>query len=266
MHQQVELTAAGMAPGTSLRDICPKCGGGSGRERSLSITISEEGVLKWFCFRASCGYKGRRGLWGVVGEPGLKAEKPPQTFSGALERLPGPVRHWFEEEYGLDPSRLEFLGWRYAPDRDRIYIPYIGPRGQFRGAILREWKNKLEPRNIVYKQLRDEPFMGWFPQDGDDRPVLVEDALSACKLYQAGVNAISLCGTHLSANMVREILSTHTKADLALDKDAFAKAVKMAAEFRGVLNIKVWKLDKDLKYVSEDRILRAYCDGETTFP
>jgi hypothetical protein len=172
------------------------------------------------------------------------------------------VGEWLNYNYGLELDMLDYLGWRFAPECDRIYIPYHGPNGKFRGSILREWENKLEPRNVIYKELRDEPFMGWFPETGSGGPVLVEDALSACKVWQAGINAISLCGVHLSPTMVREILSKYTEAHIALDKDAFAKAVEHAGTYRDLIGLKVWKLDKDLKYVPEERIKQAYFHGE----
>jgi hypothetical protein len=265
MQEQVELMATGLEPGTSLRDICPVCGGGGSKERSLSITVSEDGWLLWRCFRASCGHKGRKPLWGVVRGVQGTPQKPPQTFSGALIELPDDALCWFRDNFGLRGMMLDGLSWRFAPDCDRIYIPYIGPRGQFRGSLLREWKNKLTPRNLVYKEIRDEPFMGWFPETGSGPPVLVEDAISAFKVYQSGINSISLCGTHLSPNMVREILTRFPSAILALDKDAYAKAVGMAGEFRGVIDLKLWKLEKDLKYVSEERIRAAYFEDKTDF-
>jgi hypothetical protein len=172
---------------------------------------------------------------------------------------------WFIENFAVQPSTLEKLEWRSAPDCDRLYIPYVGPRGQFRGAILREWQYKLTPRNLVYKEILDEPFIGWMPETGSGPPVLVEDAISACKVYQAGLNAITLCGTHLSLHMVREILTKHKEAIIALDKDATAKAIKYAGTYRPLLCLKIWKLEKDLKYVEEERIREAYYGKKADF-
>lgn len=265
--REVELMSAHMEPGTSIRDICPKCGGGDGKERSLSVTLDENGWLLWKCFRASCDLKGRRLMWGVVGRDGGTPKKLPKAFTGPLE----PIHHkaerwqWFWRNFGLHHETLTALGWKFAPEADRIYIPYNGPDGQFRGSLLREWANKKEPRNLVYKELLDEPFIGWMPETRSGPPVLVEDAISAAKIHQAGINAISLCGTHLSAHMVREILSRYPEAHIALDKDATAKAVAYAGTFRPLIGLRVWKLEKDLKYVEEERIREAYYGKATDF-
>jgi hypothetical protein len=263
--REVELLALGLEKGTSMRDICPKCGGGSSKEKSLSITINDEGWLLWNCFRASCGLQGRRLAWGVVGQPTPHPKKLPKTFSGALETIRGEVGEWFIDNFHLNPGLLNELGWRFAPERDRLFIPYYGSRGQFRGSVLREWKNKKDLRNIVYKEILDEPFIGWMPETGAGPPVLVEDAISACKVYQAGLNAITLCGTHLSLHMVREILTKHKEAIIALDKDATAKAIKYAGTYRPLLCLKIWKLEKDLKYVEEERIREAYYGKKADF-
>ncbi|XBI03279.1 hypothetical protein VPH35_131713 [Triticum aestivum] len=45
--------------GAFQRRICPKCKGGSTKDRSLSVFIRENGTHgNWTCFRASCGWKG----------------------------------------------------------------------------------------------------------------------------------------------------------------------------------------------------------------
>jgi hypothetical protein len=263
----LEAMTLDLHKGESKREICPKCGGGASKERTLSITVDEDGWLLWHCFRASCGAQGRKLLWGVVGQDGGTPKKLPKAFTGALVDIHNtPAGKWLEEKFGI----LTYKGrcvteWRYAPECDRIYIPYYGPDGQFRGSLLREWKTPLTPRNLVYKEILDEPFIGWFHEPDNTPPVLVEDAISALKVYQAGLNAISLCGTHLSPTMVREILSKYPRAVIALDKDATAKAVGYAGTFRHLLGLKVWKLEKDLKYEEEERIREAYYGKATDF-
>ncbi|CAL9043305.1 twinkle homolog protein, chloroplastic/mitochondrial-like isoform X1 [Musa acuminata AAA Group] len=46
-------------PGKYWRNLCPKCQGGSSKERLLSFSISDDGWLaNWMCFRAPCGWRG----------------------------------------------------------------------------------------------------------------------------------------------------------------------------------------------------------------
>lgn len=47
-----------ISPGSNSHIICPKCGGGSTREKSLSVTIDEDGEgFTAICHRATCGYR-----------------------------------------------------------------------------------------------------------------------------------------------------------------------------------------------------------------
>lgn len=39
------------------RCVCPDCRGGKSKEKSLSVTIKQDGIV-WFCHRAKCGMKG----------------------------------------------------------------------------------------------------------------------------------------------------------------------------------------------------------------
>ncbi|CAM6106005.1 unnamed protein product [Calypogeia fissa] len=45
------------SPG-DYRIVCPECDGGSNREKSLSVTIDENGFAVWNCFRGNCGWRG----------------------------------------------------------------------------------------------------------------------------------------------------------------------------------------------------------------
>jgi len=38
--------------------LCPQCGGGSSKERSLSLAVETNGVIKFYCHRAACGFQG----------------------------------------------------------------------------------------------------------------------------------------------------------------------------------------------------------------
>ena len=57
----VILLASEMELGQTIRSVCPRCYGGSSHEKSLTITLGEEGSLIWNCFRAKCDFKGVHG-------------------------------------------------------------------------------------------------------------------------------------------------------------------------------------------------------------
>lgn len=264
----LKLMAWNMTRGSSLREVCPECCGGSTKEKSLVLTLDEQGYLLWKCHRASCECRGKTLLWGVLRDKGVQTRKPSKDFTGALEKFPEEVEGWLLKEFGITRDCFRNLKWRFAIQENRMFIPIMGPPKvyKYRGCILREWKTKLNPKTLTFKTIMEEPFLNWMPQFSNKHPVvIVEDAISAAKVYQTGLNALSLSGTHLNTAMIREIISVNPKAILALDKDATAKAVKYAGTFRDMISLKVWKLEKDLKYVSEDRIWKAYFNDKVNF-
>lgn len=267
-YDELSLLSIGMEAGDSLRELCPFCGGGSSREKSLSITLDDSGVLLWKCFRASCGKGGKKLLWGICQDYASRPKKLGKTFTGLLEPLSKTQVELIGETYGLDIPN----SWRSAPEYSRLYIPVIGPRGEERGAILRTLPgSELSPKTLTFKHCFDEPWQSWGhchtgrPFDNHLPPVIVEDMFSAAKVQQSGIPSICLLGTHLSLDKVREIVSYYPEAVLALDKDAYEKAVGYAGTFRHLIGLKVWKLELDLKYVSSDRIREAYYNNKTDF-
>lgn len=247
--------------GESLREICPECGGGQTKEKSLSITLNEQGYLLWNCHRASCGFSGARLAWGAVRGVGLVPKKPPRGFIGALEALSDAQVRLLETTFGLKVPQ----SWRYAPESGRIYMPVLGPTWNHRGAILRTLpSDPRAPKSLTFKEATEEPWQHW-TNGGDFRPVIVEDMTSAAKVQQCGIPAVCILGTHLSIDKVRELINHTDTAILALDKDAYAKAVRYAVEYKHLLHLSVWHLEQDLKYVPEERIIEAYHNGKCDF-
>ena len=255
--------ALGLDIGGTLREICPKCGGGTHKEKSLSVSLDDSGYMLWKCWRASCGFSGRRLLWGVVQDYASRPKKLGKTFTGLLEPLSDVQISLIKEAFGIHV----YKHWRWAPEYSRIRMPIFGPKGENRGCILRTLPGSdIQPKTLTFKENYEDPWMHWSgpPKEGLI-PVIVEDMFSAANLQQSNIPSICLLGTHLSLDKVREIVSYYPEAVLALDKDAYEKAVGYAGTFRHLIGLKVWKLEKDLKYVSSDRIREAYYNNKTDF-
>lgn len=57
--REVNINLRSYKSGDQKRTVCPMCDGGTSKERSLSVIISDDGSFaKWNCFRGSCGWKG----------------------------------------------------------------------------------------------------------------------------------------------------------------------------------------------------------------
>jgi hypothetical protein len=250
-----------LEPGQTLREVCPECGGGSTRELSLSITLDETGYMLWHCFRASCGFSGKRLAWGVVHGHGSTSKKAPRGFTGALELLPKEQHEWLWDKFSIAAKD----NWRWAPEFERLYMPVMGPTGKHRGCILRDTTVKHEAKTLTFKEAVDEPWMHWNWGDCTGPVVLVEDMFSAAKVQQCGIESACLLGTHFGLDKVREVLTQNDSCIIALDKDAYCKAVKYAVDYSALLNIRVWHLEQDLKYETVIRILEAYDERKSDF-
>lgn len=256
---EIRLMGTALAPGQTLREICPICGGGSTKERSLAVSLTEDGYLAWFCHRASCEARGKELAWGVVRRA---TPKPPKPYTGSLGLLEDEHYDWLFDRFGILKQTADDLHYRCAIEDNRIAIPVFGPDRQRRGYDNRAITTAQQPKSLIYKEISDEPFVGWYLHAGQDIwPIVVEDCFSAAKVFQAGVNAVFLTGTHLSLEKVRELRTKYDGIVLALDGDAFPKAVKYAAQFGHLLKFHVWQLERDLKYEETDDILRRYYGG-----
>jgi hypothetical protein len=156
-------------------------------------------------------------------------------------------------------------------DSGRILLPVRGPEQQARGFVARDVTGTLSPKVLTYKAI-DEPFIHWtysWPE-GDEDLVIVEDWFSAQKVCGIeNARAIALNGTYCSPGAMEEIVANAGKSQVhvALDRDAFAKGVKLAYDLAITLSRPVfsWRLGQDLKYVRYDRIERALREREFDF-
>ena len=103
-------------PGTQ-RTSCPKCLGGTDKEKSLSVTIKEDGEFVYHCFRGSCGFRGGSGA------PAGSSSSPSPSSSSAQGAGQGlvPLRQGKEGSYSkprpkflpaLPPQVLQFFAKR----------------------------------------------------------------------------------------------------------------------------------------------------------
>lgn len=267
LRNQIALTAQTLFKGESVRIVCPKCGGGSSEEKSFLCSRDHGGVVFYKCFRASCSYRGK--LIIGDGESGyVPRQRKLHSFTRELKPLDSEQTEWWRKRFGINPDQ----GVYWCPSLTRDALRVYGPDGQHRGWVLRDWTGSSEPKVIGYPE-RDEPFIGWFPVQmfyGEKHPngpcVVVEDLISARKVCDAGYTSVALNGTDISWEAAFEIQERHSNIELALDRGTMSKMIGYKDQFSTLFdNIRIWTLDEDLKYVSRDRIRRAFTHGEINF-
>lgn len=243
------------------RFVCPSCGGGSSREKSLLIG-DYYGRLSAHCFRAGCGG------WGYGLGSGHAGNAAPAASPSVLRPYTGdrvPLRIQNQEHllelFGFVPKGTQTVG--YTTERlDCPYVlPIVAPNGSERGVM--EAVYGPHKRRRIWKA-KDEPMISW-TAEGDyyDGVYLVEDQISALKLYHfASIRACALLGTSLNAESVAEIQRNARHVTIALDADATANAFLLARRWGAAFkSCNVQILTKDFKDMSPTEIMGLMKDA-----
>lgn len=247
--------------GDTTKQVCPRCDGGQSGETSLYIRYDDDGVVRLKCYRASCGWFALL-LNDGTAEVTRKKVRPASVYREPVLPVDARGRATLMVDYGL--NRAVYADrWRMTEDGEVLVMsirsPYYEERGHQTRTLYRD-----EKRCFTYKATA-QPFLDWWFKPTNSAPVVVvEDALSACRLSQLGYNAVALLGTGMSNEDAREIVATAAGREIiiALDRDAFDKAVKLAGRHKHILGpTRVLCLTQDIKNMADDHDIRELIDG-----
>ena len=248
----ITLLASSMDLGDTLRELCPRCEGGSTREKSLSITLTEDGQLLWQCFRANCTEK--RGASGrkVIVSATAKPEKVRAKFEGTTKALSDYHLAQIKSMWGIEDPPY----WYYTPDYGgRIAMSIRGPKYNHRGWVLRDIRGRAKTKALTYIE-KDEESLSWYKTTTNAPTVLVEDIPSAVRANGGGVNAVALLGTAIGLGKALEIAANAPRPIIiALDQDATSKSFDYIKRY-GLLwdTVLIRVLPKDLKDMTEEEL------------
>lgn len=238
--------------------VCPVCDGGASKEKSFALTVEPDSI-KFICHRASCGVRGvieNSGVRDKVIKPKSKIRK----YDGVLESLPPDVYDFLTATYCLEDTHLEQLGAAWAPERAMVKYDVTDYRGKHKGIILRSYGDNRRKQVLTYKATEDDTFLAWM-NCSSGRPndlVIVEDIVSAARASDY-MQSVALLGTHMSKEDVLEIAQFVKSAGienvlLALDADAYNKALELKNRYQLFFPMQVVKLDKDIKNMEPEEI------------
>lgn len=262
-YDEVQALAAGVLVGNTLRCVCPKCGGGSTKEKSFSISQSVQGRVYFRCFRAKCNWGGKISPSGVEASDPLKPSRL-RTFSDAIEPLDENQVTWYREKFHVSPDKDTF----WVPSKDMYGYKIRGPEGQHRGYQLRSYTEGATVKALNYIH-RDEPFISWYePKELQiGGVVIVEDIPSARKVASCGIASVALLGVQIDFERAYEIAGKcENFAILALDRGTLMRAIGYRQRYQALWgSVEIWQLQEDLKHVARTRIREAIFDGKSDF-
>jgi len=189
-------------PGHTEHVICPKCAGGTKREKSLSITFDPDGMgAAWICHRGTCGNRGSGKLPSWTTPRYAKAEpvtrRPQPDTSEATNHRPEWL-HTFFADRCIGSRPVDCLGI-YATrkwfgddlgERDAIVFPY------FFGGELVNRKYRTAPPEKAFIQDKN-PLPTLFNIDraakNESEIIFVEGEMDVVSLFECGIeHAVSL--------------------------------------------------------------------------
>lgn len=269
----IQGLGADLDDGEEARHVCPHCGGGSSREKSLSIRRNAM-RLSYCCYRASCDLGMGTVMLTGDGKQIFNGRKINQSTTRQKTKLKT-VQLWLslarmlKKKYGLTDELLLYGNVRAVSD-GRVAYSIFGPKRERRGYVVRKYKDHYKglaafvsvPKayNDFFKS--DTVGLSWYFRErgrkkakNSNTLVLVEDIVSALRLCPY-VDSCALLGTMFEPKRQKEVKSMrYKKVVLALDADATRKATKIVRQARTYLpELKVKYLDCDVKDMSEEQV------------
>lgn len=238
--------------------------GCSGSSKSMMVTVNADGSVFGYCHRCGQKYSTR-----PISYTGLKAPSCLiETRYGEELSLPIDSQYivalWpSEAAVWLYRSRIDqglagLLGLVYSEEHGRVLIPYFDKGKlvffQSRKVHAEDEGPKYLSQSVqnacVYKHLRN----------GDRSVVIVEDALSAARLYKF-VSSFSILGVNLKDNQLSKLISLGYKRYFVwLDNDSLVvknKARQIKNKLDLVGNTKIVLKNKEPKQMSDDELYNS---------
>jgi hypothetical protein len=248
-HSDIKLYSDQLDRGQTIRVDCPMC---QGTDKTLSITLNEEGTLLWNCFRASCDIGDGSGV-AISGAANRKVHVPDRrrVFDGITVPLRDEDAVKVEELWGIrDPEH-----WYFTPDAGgRVAMSIRSPKFLHRGWVLRDLWGRQQRKALTYVN-DGEIGISWYKTQPGKPTVIVEDIPSAVRASKY-VNAVALCGTGCGVARAMEINEYATRPiHVALDLDAVQTGVRIARRWALLWgDVRVTVTEKDMKDMDEGRL------------
>ena len=235
------------------RGDCPSCGGSN-----TFIANVNNGVILYYCFRASCNLRGKIDYEISVNdfrnidissiikpmEAVGKSWIPPSHF---VSPLSSQICYKFLNRYRLIDFYSRHVNLiRYDPKQNRCVFILLY-KGECCGAVGRSLDVSSNPRWFIYHRFNGCPFQ-INDKVASTSVLLVEDCVSAC-VASNFFNSLALLGTNIPSDTIKYILP-YDKVYIALDDDALSKAIKLQKQLSCYRPTIIVPLLKDIKYYS----------------
>ena len=241
ISEYVTYEALSLGVGDSVRLVCPVCS--ARHERSFQITRTQSNLL-YRCWRVACGIKGvvgsrspeYTGSYGIRLPPDTPRTPLPRPFPYSTQKVPVFEQAIVWHRYRIGGDTLDVSGVLWTEGIESLVFPCYDLLGAFTGlatkCLARPYRGRKS--DLFWDEGPPRYFTArWRLQQHSYRSVvyLVEDCLSALKIWQAGGAAIALLGTKLDDKTALEISKVFRNVVFCLDNDATAKSVELSRKY-----------------------------------
>ena len=271
---EIQMEGSQLEVGTGTRIVCPQCGGGSTKEKSMSLYRSQTTTIHATCFRASCDFGTQHVRMYSDGDTLLSARTHKHNRSNKKkpfyihkEPIHENKKRILNEKYHLDDYKLAYARVQGTKDR-RVVFPIFNPKHSVRGYVVRVvGKMHLPPHvnQVSIPKAMNQPsidgatMQSWYFKDrhqrkASDTLIIVEDIPSALRCIDY-CDSVALLGTALTPDKQKEIKAMRYKnIYLCLDADANRLIVKHIRKNAVSLPMMTKFLDCDIKDMSTEKL------------
>lgn len=235
---------------------------------TIQISVSADGTLFAYCHRCNATISGSLGY--TTKQRPQVATQPGQLYPDLDPSLwPSDVQ-MFYEQYDILPTTLQAIGWMYVPHYSthtnqynkpwtmapRLFLPLLTSDKYSAGYMARN-VHDYDKQSKVTMLSTGPP---WLVSDfRDNKVVLVEDAMSFSKCYQARISAACLFGTTLPQNILEYTLRSRKHIIIFLDNDSVIvkqKQNKINDALGLITSTRIVYSDRDPKQIDEEELHR----------
>lgn len=267
---EIRLLGIALAPNETLPNCeCPHCLGGTAKEKSFSVTRTDDGFM-YNCYRASCDMAGfvpeKPKLEQVsAGKPHIKPKKTKEiykTFDKCTFYLTVDQYAFFQSKFNLTVTDIQASGVKYCAASMSYIFPIFNRHGLQVGVVDRAFNGRT-PKALTI--LEGPTVKLYFPKQKEwsstDPVVVVEDVISAIRVSKYKP-CVALLGCSMSEEAATVLRKLTNRLVIALDNDATSAALKLSKQYKWMFDdIIVQHLSKDPKDMS-DKALEFEFDRE----
>lgn len=284
MYDKIKLLALSISSGESIRTICPYCNGGSSKERSFSITRTNDGLL-YRCFRARCSqtgfvpsinngdvYEQKRSISETrdnnSSEFSLSSEDNQYELEGHVPRPLSASDLGHLSSY-LHLSERECASLCIGTKGRSFCYGIYGQHGERKGYTDRVYSGRIPKAISNWREeyrISDKAKLHYdaSAQMGKkERIVVVEDQVSAKKVGRYAP-CVALLGAWLSDAAIEELMEITDTLIIALDPDAYIHSLKFKQKYSlAFKSFVVKRLKYDPKDMTDEELVKEFGDYGT---